>query len=439
MSVDLWDILEWAGYIADTPGALTRGALAGRPGQRVGGREMLEDWGLLGANQEGIDTGDVLGLGAEFLLDPLNLLGGAGLWKGLGKVDDVARANTQAQRLLDMGAMPEDIARATRLADEAGTPARYYHGTAAPEFGIREFAPDPGSGNWMGKGTYFTDDPGVVKSYQKFDKSGSILPGSEGFERIKKAAEDVAAEKNYPLDILFGNATYDESSLVNLLENPGNINPENYIFDHIANNIEDYYSKNVRPDLSRTHAGMAAQEFIEEARNKYDLIKPPPAPRTMMAYIDSRKPFDLDAPVGGIEANRIIDVAAKPYGGSISRLGTSHVRDFANKLGDDLTGGDLWNSLLVGMGHTPDDITDVLRNSGYDSLVHGPGTSETLERLHGVPVNMDPYAEIVPFSPSQIYAPYIAPNQQARPIGDILAALLMGGHNTIARSQSGVQ
>ena len=35
VSVSLWDLLEWAGYIADTPGALTRGALAGRPGERV--------------------------------------------------------------------------------------------------------------------------------------------------------------------------------------------------------------------------------------------------------------------------------------------------------------------------------------------------------------------------------------------------------------------
>ncbi len=41
------------------------------PSRRTGGREMLEELGLLGRNRPGLDFGDVLGFGAEVLLDPL--------------------------------------------------------------------------------------------------------------------------------------------------------------------------------------------------------------------------------------------------------------------------------------------------------------------------------------------------------------------------------
>ena len=48
--MNLLDILTDIGYVLDTPGALTRGLLAGRPGERVGGREMLTEWGLTDPN-----------------------------------------------------------------------------------------------------------------------------------------------------------------------------------------------------------------------------------------------------------------------------------------------------------------------------------------------------------------------------------------------------
>jgi len=68
------NLLAKLGYALDTPGAYLRGLLAGKPGERVSGREMLEEWGLLSANQPGLDVGDVAGLAAEIVLDPLNLL-----------------------------------------------------------------------------------------------------------------------------------------------------------------------------------------------------------------------------------------------------------------------------------------------------------------------------------------------------------------------------
>jgi hypothetical protein len=85
----LLEALGWVGNVLDTPGSVVRGMLAGDPSramggvfdpeQRVGGREMLETWGALDPNEEGLDWGDAAGFGADVLLDPLSLLGaGAG-------------------------------------------------------------------------------------------------------------------------------------------------------------------------------------------------------------------------------------------------------------------------------------------------------------------------------------------------------------------------
>lgn len=78
--------LGFIGDVIDTPGAMLRAVLAGRnplpsvfdTSQRTSGRDVLEQWGVLGSNKEGLDFGDVAGFGAEILLDPTNLIG-AGL------------------------------------------------------------------------------------------------------------------------------------------------------------------------------------------------------------------------------------------------------------------------------------------------------------------------------------------------------------------------
>lgn len=112
--------LSTAGYVLDTPGALLRGALSGRPGERASGRDMLESWGVLGENQDGIDAGDVLGFGADVLVDPLNLLGAGMVKRGLGLADDVAKSNKLREAMLAKGAMPEEVAKMTQAADASG-------------------------------------------------------------------------------------------------------------------------------------------------------------------------------------------------------------------------------------------------------------------------------------------------------------------------------
>lgn len=107
------------GELLDAPGGYVRGALAGDLGERRSGREMLESWGVLGENEEGLDAGDVLGFGADMLLDPLNLLSGGTLGamkaanKGIDAANAVSKANAASNaRSLSMrmaGAMPEEV------------------------------------------------------------------------------------------------------------------------------------------------------------------------------------------------------------------------------------------------------------------------------------------------------------------------------------------
>ncbi len=112
--MDLMDILSalnYAGETIDKPGRALRGVLAGKtgelanlipfsdamgitdPAQSISGRDMLESWGAIDPNQEGLDAGDIAGFGAEMLLDPLNLIPGIGAAKALGKASKARAAN----------------------------------------------------------------------------------------------------------------------------------------------------------------------------------------------------------------------------------------------------------------------------------------------------------------------------------------------------------
>lgn len=95
-------MLSDIGYAVDTPGALLRGLLAGKPGARKSGREMLESWGALGPNKEGFDSGDVAGFLADLIVDPINLAGGwaaKGLAKTLGRQVGARRTASVAAKL----------------------------------------------------------------------------------------------------------------------------------------------------------------------------------------------------------------------------------------------------------------------------------------------------------------------------------------------------
>ena len=100
--------LQWVGETLDKPGRAIRGLLAGRPSelanlipfsdtagltdpqQATSGRDLLEQAGILNANTEGLDWGDVGGFAAEVLLDPFIFLGGPAL-RGAAKGATLAK------------------------------------------------------------------------------------------------------------------------------------------------------------------------------------------------------------------------------------------------------------------------------------------------------------------------------------------------------------
>lgn len=105
-----------AGNLLDTAGASVRNLIAGKnpftpmlsplsQEGRQGGRDQLEQWGVLGSNEPGLDFGDVAGFGYEVLTDPLTYmtLGASALSKA-GKVAKAA------------GLMDKLVPAATRVA-----------------------------------------------------------------------------------------------------------------------------------------------------------------------------------------------------------------------------------------------------------------------------------------------------------------------------------
>lgn len=111
----LLDLIDKAGNLFDLPGSMVRDALTlNNPldqllsplssDNRMDGRDVLEKWGMLGPNTEGLDVGDVAGTAAGIALDPLTWVSGAGVMRLLGRGSKSAKAGTgtkAAQALLE--------------------------------------------------------------------------------------------------------------------------------------------------------------------------------------------------------------------------------------------------------------------------------------------------------------------------------------------------
>ena len=159
------------GYALDTPGAYTRGLFGGQAGERISGRQMLQNWGALGENKQGFDMGDFAGFLAEVLFDPINLIPFGSIAKGFKGVSSATKANRATMAMIKAGAMPDELAKATKLVDAAGNPSVLHHGTPhayplRPDFERM----DPGA--LFGRGLYTTEDV--------------VLPGSAALEDIGK-------------------------------------------------------------------------------------------------------------------------------------------------------------------------------------------------------------------------------------------------------------
>lgn len=177
----MWEALEAIGTLLDTLGSVWRGVLAGDPvrafggifdtDQRVSGQDMLSAWGW-------DDPGTAAGIGAELLLDPLNVLGGFAL-KGAMTGAKAAKANNlRRSELLATGGMPEEIARLTKVVDEAGNPLAMYHGTPQVGLSVKDLDPTfagrhTGNKGFIGKGVYFSEDKPYANLYA--DNTGETL------------------------------------------------------------------------------------------------------------------------------------------------------------------------------------------------------------------------------------------------------------------------
>lgn len=164
MLEQILNAIDTLGYIADTPGAYTRGLLASRPGERVSGREMLTDWGVTSENDESKwELGDVLGALAEMIFDPTNLVGVGAVTKTAKAVKAAKESNKVSRAMRAAGAMPEEVAKLTKIVDEAGNPKRMYHGTPSSfdKFDPEKLDPEA----LYGRGIYFTDDPELASTY----------------------------------------------------------------------------------------------------------------------------------------------------------------------------------------------------------------------------------------------------------------------------------
>lgn len=116
----LGKILGGVGYALDTPGAVTRAGIANLSdmlrgedrfqGYRATGRQMLDSMGVGG--------GYAGGLAADFLVDPLNLLAGAGLAKMAGRAAKGVRAARKGTTTLSSALTPS---RGTAMALGAPT------------------------------------------------------------------------------------------------------------------------------------------------------------------------------------------------------------------------------------------------------------------------------------------------------------------------------
>jgi hypothetical protein len=427
------DLLSGLGYALDTPGALTRGLLTGRPGERASGEDLLRALGIE-------DAGWLANTATEMAVDPMNLIGGLGVAKKLLGASKVRTANKASEALRASGAMPEEIARLTQLREQPRInfkyntsdiesivdqgPKRVAHGTSAQGFGPREFLPDPGSNNWMGKGTYFTD-PNVPQLGGYSKATGKTATIQSRQHRRASAIPNAAAAI---VDDEFKLVAQGEKSIESAADR----------IRQILGSADIEPTADLRKSLIKVASGEWDADTGRMAIMRHST--PPPEPRIMEAYIDTRKPFRFGDPADRSVLQKILGAppqvppvpdTSTAINDMLQALGKPPVRmkeslenipEYVRAKGglDKWSQGDVWQ-LARRRGFTPDELTDVLRAQGYDSLVHGAHTP----RWKGY-TKIDSHPEYVAFDPSQIYGPSIAPALRKPPNANPLIAALLG-------------
>jgi hypothetical protein len=370
------DLLQGVGTVLDTPRRMAWAV----PGWLGGGTDPITAALNPSEAVSGEDvTGDpYTGTALELLGDPLNLLGGFGLIKKLGKARKAKAFNKTAARLLETGGMPEDVARLTKAVDETGEPLRLGHGTGAV-FDKFDLAKAQVDSRW-GKGlAWGTPGLGVASEYADASKAQQVVISDLG----KAKAHMVAG--------------------------------------------------GVHPDHAEGSARAYARVLSSNAQRGFPPFDTPPgfampSPHVKTYFLDSRKPFDVRARYPVPEAQRIapgINVTNTTEHESILRklaqgeFTTEEANQLLNRVGKSLPprleipGRDILEQL------GPQNIMDRLTAAGYDALKTKGGQGGWT----------NPHDVWIAYNQNQIYSPWIAPNKQPVPkLSPTIAALL--GYNT---------
>lgn len=417
------------GETLDAPGAYLRGALSGRLGERASGREMLESWGALGANQEGLDGGDVAGFFADMIFDPLNVVGGAGLKAASVANKGIRAGNKASEAMRAAGAMPEEIASLTKVRNVA-----------------RVLPPENEPQAWDAlKDLWSLPDVPVQQRQDWMENIHSLVnnPADDpiGYERIKPFVTeldqgprrmyhgtphvyDAPDPSRFDRDALYGPGYYTtadphiaseytekgaraiDSNAIRAQENAAYLQQRIEKLNALdENGIPDYapHERSMTYPVPRSYATRAEWRAQLESQLAQSLqeMQRRSAPNVRMQYLDIRNPLDMDAEIPVDEINRIIrtERPKADYGAYAPLTNT--------------LSGDFVSQRLVG---TPEDFNRMLRRAGYDGIIHRGGGRVGSNHPHDV---------AIAFDPSQIYSPYIAPAlQKEKSIAPYLAMLL---------------
>jgi len=182
-------MLDTLSYVADTPGALLRGLLAGKPGSRATGREALH----LGPNKPGFDSGDIPGFLAELLLDPVNLIGGAGIAKGVKYLSKARKARAASKATSAAAKSAETMAAATKPLVAAIDPrvGEIEQGTAwlAKHYGEK-----------MAKTKKATGRTNVINERSGLPLWEDGIKGESDLANLERRSVDVKANPDMPID-----------------------------------------------------------------------------------------------------------------------------------------------------------------------------------------------------------------------------------------------
>jgi hypothetical protein len=320
--------LQYVGETLDKPGRAIRGLLAGQPGelanlipfsdtigltdpqQSVSGRGLLEQYGMLSPNEDGIDLGDVAGFGAEVLLDPTTYLtlgasalskGGnvakrAGLMKELTKVTGKRVGAREGRLTKTLGDLLQDTGGAWNI--ERSRKAM----DAAQGMGIDDLASiaDEPLGGLAGLGLPFRDSSLAIGTgarsqavARKLDKLGDAVKYSRPVSTLNRLLDAKVGEaKSYVGQKFLMPGAFDASTAARA-------DARGKTFDLMA-------------DLARN--GGAIADNNQAMRRLYEGIDPAAAP-AMAAHVDKYRgamdPLVTRADAIGMPAHELIDDVAK--------------------------------------------------------------------------------------------------------------------------------